>query len=224
VTGWTKVYWSLGPGRPMLEDRLKELAMRLFPGFVMAALLAACAPTTQVVNSWKDPAASSVEFKKVLAACMCRDAAMRRTVEDGLSKRIKGSTPSYTLISDDELKDREAAKAKVREAGFDGAVVMFLVNVDRTATYVPGQAYAVPAAYGNMWGGWAYGWSSTYDPGYVREDQYVNFNTNVYSVADAKLIWASRSETMNPTSVASLVDEVITANVQEMQKQHVLTK
>ena len=73
--------------------------------------------------------------------------------------------------------------------------------------------------------GWlGLGWSSTYDPGYVREDQYVNFNTNVYSVADAKLIWASRSETMNPTSVASLVDEVITANVQEMQKQHVLTK
>ena len=58
----------------------------------------------------------------------------------------------------------------------------------------------------------------------VREDEYVNFNTNVYSVADAKLIWASRSETMNPTSVGSLVDEVITANVQEMQKQHVLAK
>jgi len=74
-----------------------------------------------------------------------------------------------------------------------------------------------------MWGGWAYGWSSVYDPGYVRTDQYVSFNTNVYSVADAKLVWASRSETMNPSSIPQLADEVITANVQEMKHQKVMT-
>jgi hypothetical protein len=198
--------------------------MRLFPRLVTAALLAACAPATQVENTWKDPAASSIQFKKVLAACVCRDPAMRRTVEDDLSKRIEGSQPAYTLISDDELRDREAAKAKVRAAGFDGAVVMFLVSVDRTATYVPGQPYAVPAAYGNMWRGWAYGWNTVYDPGYVREDQYVDFNTNVYSVPDAKLVWASRSKTMNPSSVTELADDVISANVREMQRQNVLTK
>jgi hypothetical protein len=197
--------------------------MRWFLGLGAVAALAACAPTTELTNTWKDPAADSVQFKKVLAACMCKDPGTRRTIEDQLVKRITGSTPSYTLIPDDELHDREAARAKVRQAGFDGAVVMFLVSVDKTATYVPGQAYAVPVGYGNMWGGWAYGWSTVYDPGYVREDQLVDFNTNVYRVSDAKLIWASRSQTMNPTSVPELADEVITANVQEMQRQKVLT-
>ena len=197
--------------------------MRLCLGLALSALVAACAPTTQVVNSWKDPEAGAISFKKVITACICGDAGTRRTVEEALSKRIAGSTPSYTLISDAELKDREAAKAKVQQAGFDGAVVMFLVSVDKQQTYVPGTAYAVPSAYGNMWGGWAYGWSTVYDPGYVRTDQYVSFNTNVYSVPDAKLVWASRSETMNPSSVPQLADEVITANVQEMKRQKVMT-
>ena len=47
---------------------------------------------------------------------------------------------------------------------------------------------------------------SLYDPGYVKEDQYVDFNINVYSVTDDKLLWASRSQTQNPSSVPSMVD------------------
>lgn len=61
-----------------------------------------------------------------------------------------------------------------------------------------------------------------YDPGYVKEDQYVDFNINVYSVTDDKLLWASRSQTQNPSSVPSMVDEVIAATTQEMKKEKVL--
>jgi hypothetical protein len=197
--------------------------MRKSHGPIAVALLlaAACAPTTEVTNSWKDPSAGSVRFTKVLAVCACKDPGTRRTVEDGLAKRIKNSTQSYTILTDEDLHDREAAKAKVKAGGFDGAVIMALVNVDRTTTYVPGQAYAVPAYYNTMWGGWGYGWSTYYDPGYVQENQYVDFNTNVYQVEQEKLLWSSRSETINPSNMASLVDEIITATVHEMQKQKV---
>jgi len=48
--------------------------------------------------------------------------------------------------------------------------------------------------------------------------------TNIYSVPDEKLIWASRSQTTDPTSVDNLVDEVVDANVKEMEKQGLLSK
>jgi len=175
--------------------------MRLIRSLVCLAVLAACAPTTEVLNSWADPSAGQVRFKKVLNVCACKDEAMRRTVEDQLTKRITGSTPSYTVLSEDDLRDRDAARAKVEAGGYDGAVVMVLVSVDRTQTYVPGTAYAVPAPYSSMWGGWGYGYSTYYDPGYVDTDQLVDFNTNVYQVQGAKLIWASRTQTTDPTSV-----------------------
>lgn len=196
--------------------------MRLIRSLLCLALLAACAPTTEVLNSWADPSAGQVRFKKVLNVCACKDEAMRRTVEDQLTKRITGSTSSYTILSQDDLQDRESAKAKVKAGGYDGAVVMVLVSVDRTQTYVPGSAYAVPAPYTSMYGGWGYGWSTYYDPGYVDTDQLVDFNTNVYRVQDEKLIWASRTQTTDPTSVGSMVDEIISANISEMKKQKVL--
>ena len=196
--------------------------MRLIGSLACLALLAACGPTTEVVNSWADPSAGQVRFTKMLNVCACKDEAMRRTVEDQLTKRITGSTPSYTVLSEDDLHDRDAAKAKVKAGGYDGAVVMVLVSVDRTQTYVPGTAYAVPAPYTSMYGGWGYGWSTYYDPGYVDTDQLVDFNTNVYQVQTEKLIWASRTQTTDPTSVGSMVDEIISANIAEMKRQKVL--
>jgi hypothetical protein len=196
--------------------------MRLIRSLVCLALLAACAPTTEVLNTWADPSAGQVRFKKMLNVCACKDEAMRRTVEDQLTKRITGSTSSYTILSQDDLQDRESAKAKVKAGGYDGAVVMVLVSVDRTQTYVPGSAYAVPAPYTSMYGGWGYGWSTYYDPGYVDTDQLVDFNTNVYQVQGGKLLWASRTQTTDPTSVGSMVDEIISANISEMKKQKVL--
>jgi hypothetical protein len=202
--------------------------MQLKYRFLAAALLAGCATsTTQLVNSWKDPAAAGTRFKKVLTVCACKDAGTRRTVEDRLAAAIKGSEPSYSVLSDDQLADRGKTKAALQAGGFDGVVMLRLVSVDKSATYVPGQAYVVPVGYRSMYGGWGYGgyaaYGTVYDPGYVREDQLVNFDTNVYRVADEKLLWASRSQTDNPSSVTQMVDDIIAATAKEMKKQGVIS-
>ena len=201
--------------------------MQLRHGVLAAVLLAGCAPSTQLVNTWKDPSAGSVRFKKVLTVCACKDDGTRRTVEDQLAAAIKGSEPSYSVLSDAQLGNRELTKAALLEGGFDGVVMLRLVSVDKTATYVPGQAYAVPMGYHSMYGGWGYGgysaYGTVYDPGYVREDQLVNFDTNIYSVADEKLLWASRSQTDNPSSVDQMIDEIITETAKEMKRQKVIS-
>jgi hypothetical protein len=47
---------------------------------------------------------------------------------------------------------------------------------------------------------------ATIPPGQSR---IVTVATNVYSVADDKLVWASQSETFNPASLRETVDEVL---------------
>jgi hypothetical protein len=202
--------------------------MQLRHGLVAAVLLAGCATTsTQLTNSWKDPAASGVKFKKVLTVCACKDDGMRRTVEDRLAAAIQGSEPSYSVLSDDQLGDRERTKQALKDGGFDGVVMLRLVSVDKSQTYVPGSAYVVPTGYHSMYGGWGYGgyaaYGAVYDPGYVREDQLVNFDTNIYRISDEKLLWASRSQTSNPKSVNTLIDEVIAETAKEMKKQGVIS-
>jgi hypothetical protein len=202
--------------------------MHLRHGILAAVLLTGCATnSTQLVNSWKDPAATGTRFKKVLTVCACKDDGTRRTVEDRLAAAIKGSEPSYSVLSDEQLGSRELTKKALTDGGFDGVVMLRLVSVDKTQTYVPGQAYVVPVGYRSMYGGWGYGgyaaYGTVYDPGYVKQDQLVNFDTNIYRVADEKLLWASRSQTDNPSSVNQMVDDIIVATTKEMKQQKVIS-
>jgi hypothetical protein len=101
------------------------------------------------------------------------------------------------------LRDRNKAKAWVKQEGFDGAVIMRPVAVDKETSYVPGQAYVVPSHYGSMWGYWGTGWGYAYDPGYVKQDQIVSVEGNVYSVADDKLVWPAAPRRTIPNRSAS---------------------
>lgn len=180
----------------------------LFLAGVIAALASGCA-STQIVSAWRDPALNTVPFKKMLVVFQHKDAALRRVMEAEMAHRIPGAVPAHNVFSDTEVQDMALVKARVRADGFDSAVVMRIVSVEREVSYRPGQVYAVPAFYNDFWGYWGYGWRSVYEPGYLRSDRVVTIATNVYSVADDKLVWASQSETFNPATLREAVSEVI---------------
>ena len=50
-------------------------------------------------------------------------------------------------------------------------------------------------------------------------DHYVLVETLVYSVENEQLVWAGRSETMNPSSASSLVDDVAKTVAAELRAQ-----
>ena len=174
----------------------------------LAAIAAGCA-STEIVSVWKDPDLGRVPFRKVLVVFQHSDPAIRRVLEEEMARDIPGSTPAHALFSDAEVRDMERVKARVRAEGFDSAVIMRIVSVDREVSYRPGRLYAAPGFYRDFWGYWGYGWSSVYDPGYLRSDRIVTIATNVYSVADDKLVFASQSETFNPQSLRSAIAEVV---------------
>lgn len=181
---------------------------RLLATFVIAAILGGCA-STQIVSAWKDEDLASVPFRKVLVVFQHADPQLRRTLERRMAADIPNSVPAHALFSDEDVRDIERVKDRVRAEGFDSAVIMRIVSVDREVRYMPGRIYHVPAYYHDFWGYWGYGWRSVYEPGYYRNDRIVNIATNVYSVAADKLVWASQSETFNPRSLREAIGEVV---------------
>ncbi|HET7728473.1 MAG TPA: hypothetical protein VFK48_00450 [Usitatibacter sp.] len=181
---------------------------------LLAALLAAVAggcATTQLTSVWRDPDLARVPFRKVLVVFQHPDPALRQRLERVMAAEIANAVPSHAIFSDEEVRDVERVKERVRREGFDSTVIMRLAGVEREVSYVPGRIYAVPAYYRSVWGYWGYGWSSVYEPGYMRSDRVVHVATNVYSVADDKLVLATQSETFNPASLRQAVAEVVTA-------------
>jgi hypothetical protein len=186
-------------------------------------LLAGCATNaTQLTSVWRDPAVATYDYKQIVTVCMCKDEGFRREVEDELAQYIKNAVPSYKALSESEVRDPDAARARLQAEQFDAAVIMRLVAVDKEEQYVPGQTYAVAGPYGPAYGYWGYGWTTAYSPGYVITDKIVSVQTNVYSLKDGKLVWVSRSKSTNPETIKQLVGEIVEVTAMEMDKQHVL--
>ena len=186
---------------------LNRLVLLAFAA-LLAAIAGGCA-STQITSSWRDEDLAKVPFRKVLVVFQHSDSRLRHVLERRMASDIPNAVPAHAIFSDEEVRDVEKVKARVREQGFDSSIVMRLVSVDREVSYRPGRIYAVPGFYHGFYGYWGYGWRTVYDPGYYRSDRIVNIATNVYSVADDKLVWASQSETFNPSSLREAVDEVL---------------
>ncbi|HEX6408844.1 MAG TPA: hypothetical protein VFZ90_16775, partial [Gemmatimonadales bacterium] len=71
----------------------------------LSLLLGACAPNTEVVNSWKEPTMQPQKFKKVLAVFISKDVGMRRAAEDELAKKLGNGVAAYSVIPDEALRD-----------------------------------------------------------------------------------------------------------------------
>jgi hypothetical protein len=188
--------------------------------WVGAIAITGCAHSTELATSWRDPAATSARFHHVIALFVSRDAALRRSAEDRMASQIAGGVPAYTIVPDSEVRDASRVQQRVRDAGFDGAVVMRVVGVELQPNYAVGNSwYGGPT---DLWGYWGTSWGYVYDPGYVMPDKIVTVESAVYSVPENKLIWAGRTETFNPSSLKKLIDGVVRVSVKRMRKEGLL--
>lgn len=184
---------------------------------IVLMILTACTGTT-LQDSWLDPSVtSSQHFTKIAVVVMSRDPMIRRTAEDTLVSRITRTraVPAYSLISELDEQSSDRVKTRLREAGVDGVVVMRMIGVDKQTSWVPGN---YPPSYSGFGSYWGYAHPMAYDPGYLQTDTIVQVETNVYSLADDKLVYAARSETFNPTSASSMVREIANAIADDLKK------
>lgn len=190
---------------------------------VIALAMVGCG-STEIRDSWLSPEATSTsfQFKKLLAMAIVDDIVTRRVAEDQLAQVIERAevVPSYTILTQADLQNPERAQEKIQEAGFDGAVTLRVVNVDKTVTYVPGR---YPAVYSSFWGYYGYAWPAAYEPGYMRADTVAAIETNIYALNPEMLLWSGSSETFNPATVREVVDDIARAVGAELMKQGLLT-
>ena len=183
-------------------------------------LLISCGSSTTIIDSWKDPDAKPFAFKKVVAIAVLPDETNRRITEDQICKNVKNPAidcvRSWTIIPQDRASDLEFAKARIAEGGFDGVIMMRLVGLDeKTRTVTTGYvaSYAVTPYYNSFSGYYSYAWPRVYSQSSTDVNQLVRVETNFYSVKEQKLLWSGVSETMDPTSIRDMVDDIASETV-----------
>jgi hypothetical protein len=185
------------------------------------AMLVSCGTPTSFVNTWRDPDAQPLAFKKILVVAFVPDEGQRRTAEDQMVANIKKAEAiqSYKILSKAQMKDSDASKATINELGVDGIITMRWLGKDEKLEYVPGTSYYGPSYYQPFWGYYGYASPMMYDPGYYTQSQIIRLETNIYSYPDEKIIWTGHSETTDPTSLNDLINSVAVATSKELVKE-----
>jgi hypothetical protein len=191
-----------------------------------AWLLYGCTASTTFTSTWKSPDAVRVDpaGKTVVAVFVSQNEGQRRAAEDQLAADLtaKGARglASYTLVTNDQRGDADAARYRFKSAGASGVVIMRVVGKDQQVTYTPGAP--MPGYYRGFSPYWGYGWSTAYSPGYLQTDTLISVETMIYSVQQDKLLWAGTSRTTNSNDLSTLVSDVANAVTQELTKQGLL--
>jgi hypothetical protein len=191
--------------------------------FLLIPLLAAlwaCNPGTHISHSWRDPSVTvdTAKIGKFVVAALLKNQTVRREVEDDMASRFPGkAVQSYKEFGDSDLKESEDFyNRKLKEKGYDGIVVVRLVNVDKNVRYVPG---SYPVYYRSWRGYWGYSWTAFYDPGYYTTDRSYDVEVNVYSLDPDRLIWTASTSTLNPPDRGQMFRDVSRIVYTKMKKE-----
>lgn len=176
---------------------------------------------TKLIQSWADPAAAGYKFTKFVAVAVIDHPDLRSAAEAAMVRNIKRveAVPSGKVLQEADRRDVESAKKRLREQGFDGAVVMRLIPVGDKVQYV---APDFPTLYTGYWSYYNWAMPLTVAPGRVKYDRIAQVETLFYSLKDDKLLWSGVSETSNPDNPGDLIDQIAKVIAKELRKNRII--
>ncbi|MBC7650740.1 MAG: hypothetical protein H7101_03220 [Deinococcales bacterium] len=179
--------------------------------------------STKITSSWREPNKEVVmdKLNKVLVVALFKDETSRHKAEDEMVSYLDGKgVASYNYLDDKfNKKNEDAIRQKIKADGFDGAVTMRLIDVEKEKVYTPGNTALYPTYYRNFSGYFYRNWSYYSEPGYYSTTKIYKVETNVYSIKEDKIIWSALTETTDPGGVKKLTEEITKVVYKAMVKE-----
>ncbi|CAM3576044.1 hypothetical protein [Flavobacterium psychrophilum] len=190
--------------------------------FLLLIFLLFSCTSTKFVSSWCEP---NKEIKisnlnKVLVVALFKNETSQHNAEDQMVGYLNGKgIQSYNYFKSNFNKNNEEAiRIKIKKDGFDGAVTMRLIDVDKEKIYTPGESNFYPEYYRDFSGYYFNRWNYSTKKGYYTTTKTFTVETNVYSIKMDKIIWTALTETTNPEGLEKLTNEVAKVVYKQMLK------
>jgi hypothetical protein len=200
-----------------MTTRVSHRSSIAVPLALALGIAAMSCASTEMTSTWTDPAAKGASLSKVAVICLAKDPGLRRMAENSAAANLKGAdaVPSYQVLGDDDLRNRDLVKTKLSSLGFQGVLVMRVASVKEQVTPVGGP-YGTFDSYYDSAG------AAVFSPGYLQTDTIVHVISNLYSLNDQKLIWSGVSQTFDPASAQSFMNDVSKAVAKSIEKDHLI--
>jgi hypothetical protein len=190
---------------------------------IFAILTISGCSSTKITSTWREPnkEISLNKLNKVLVVALFQNETSRRKAEDQMVGYFYGKgVASYDYLDKNiSAKNEEAIREKIKNDGFDGAVTMRLLDVDKEESYSRGNISRYPAYYNNFSSYYFRNWGYYSNPGYYMTTKTYTVETNVFSIKEDKIIWTGITKTTDPSGVEKMTDEIGKAVFNEMVKE-----
>jgi hypothetical protein len=200
-----------------MQTKLSWKVATTAPVLIALAIAAVGCATTEMTSTWTDPTARGASMARIAVIALSKDPGLRRMAEDTAASQMRGAqaVPSYQVLGDADLRNREVVKAKLLAQGFQGVLVMRMAGVTEQVT-------AVGGPYGTFDGYYDWAGSAVYAPGYLETDTIVHVVSNLYSLDQNKLVWSGVSQTFDPASAKSFMTDVSKAVAKSLEKDRLI--
>jgi hypothetical protein len=199
---------------------------RFIIGLLLTAtvsMLTGCS-TTKIVVSWQDSTSPAHTLKKPLIIAIVPNRLVRAKLEDEFISKLRPlgitAVASYSIFPEMESITPAAVKEKLPSLGCDAILVTYLVDVKQETVQVPARAdvYGGPAYYRSFDSYYATSYGVVMTPAYSYVDKYYKLETNIYSVAEGKLIWTAATRTEDTSSIDKAISDFTGVIITDLRK------
>ncbi len=164
---------------------------------------------TTLPAAWRNAEFSGQPFRSFFVVGIAKNGENRRLYEDSMARALQeqGATAraSWTEFPEDEKLDLARVLLHVQKEGFDSVVIARLTDVHETQVYVPARPLT---SSDEFMAGYDAAYAVNSDPAHYEKMTTYRVETTVYSVRDTLLAWVVLSDTVNPESVADVIQAV----------------
>jgi hypothetical protein len=183
-------------------------------------LLAACGGNTTVKDVWVADGFAAKRPSKIVVIGIAPDDIKRQQFEDALAAKLKDGTASRTLIPISQLKDKATAQAFFKDKGFDGAIIVRVVSVERHNETMPEHGSGLMGSGASMWGHMD---PTAYqrDQNFVLETNTVVLQTDLFRVDTGERLVSATSSTFTAQDMNKFAGELFDEVAKKLKKQGV---
>mgnify|MGYP006287748341 CR=1 FL=1 len=198
----------------------------------LAFLLVGC-DSTRIVSTYESPEMEDT-YSGIYVVGIAGDAMPEERMEDNLVRELEeegyvaaADATSFEPEMNLSQEKREEIEEKLEGQGFDGILTFSLVSIEEEADYVAG-AYPMGyypsgyAYYDSYWGYYGHYAPLAYTPGYYTSNTIYHMEANLYDLETGELVWAARSETVEPATIYTFSENFAETVAEEMEEEGII--
>lgn len=193
----------------------------------LLALLISC-NSTKIASSWREPGkqVDLEKLNKILVVALLKNENSRHLAETEMVKFLdgKGFASFDYLKASFNKSDENALREKIKKDGFDGAITMRLIDVEKERNYTLsniGPNRWNPISFPNYY---YRNWPGNQADGYFLTTKTFLVEIAIFSILEDKIIWTSETKTINPAGVEQMTKEISKVLYKRMVKEGFLKR